>query len=341
KSKCRKKINDYFQLTQFQNCCTLLKNVYIPFDKELNLNIVEEVENQNDLALNNILSEEIIDAEAIEDQKLVLYYCTICAFYPNLYSVNLPSPTDSTSSKISLDSKSASNETLNEFDNSNKKFTSNFEDLETTTEGLCDHIREIFNLKRHVYNEYQVKAMNRLLTQKSHPQILKEEIQMQIHVLENHLHPYYKKDNFQSELCYSIWKNRKLVELIKIMKKFEHISLENDEIKKEKLEKYIEKLNSFPRFYEKLVQQIFKNLAFNNGFRLTSNSKRLLKEFQLRYCIDNFEGLIIELKYFLKCFQNNPNLFDILVSYLRHVYMNLKMNQIQNEQQKYPILVSN
>lgn len=45
-------------------------------------------------------------------------------------------------------------------------------DLMITSEGLCDHVREIFNLDRHEYNIYQVKAMRKLLSSKSHPQVL-------------------------------------------------------------------------------------------------------------------------------------------------------------------------
>jgi hypothetical protein len=44
-------------------------------------------------------------------------------------------------------------------------------DLIITSEGLCDHVREIFNLDRHEYNIYQVKAMRKLLSSKSHPQV--------------------------------------------------------------------------------------------------------------------------------------------------------------------------
>ena len=44
-------------------------------------------------------------------------------------------------------------------------------DLETTSEGLGDFIREIFSIDRTVYNEYQVKAMKMLLSKKSHAQV--------------------------------------------------------------------------------------------------------------------------------------------------------------------------
>ena len=104
---------------------------------------------------------------------MVLYYCTICALYPNLYTLNHPSPTESIST-ISVSEESDS-ETINELES--KRFLINdFDDLETTSEGLCDHIREIFNLKRQVFNEYQVKAMKRLLIQKSHPQVFFDEV---------------------------------------------------------------------------------------------------------------------------------------------------------------------
>lgn len=106
---------------------------------------------------------------------------------------------------------------------------------------------------------------------------------VQKHVIENDLHPCYRKDNFQSESCYNAWKNKKLEELRVMLIKFDHVSFDSDFL--EKKEKYIQKLANFSSLYEKLVEQIFKNLKNNRAFRLTSNSKRLLKEFQLRFCI--------------------------------------------------------
>ncbi|RNA16656.1 hypothetical protein BpHYR1_004915 [Brachionus plicatilis] len=186
KSKCRKKIYDYFQLIQFHNCCTLLTNFYKPSDCDINICIVEDSnEEESDQiekiahgknilfhffvkTLNSVF--QPIDEEELHDQKLVLYYCTICSLYPNLYTANQSSPIESCSSKsdISL----SDSDTLNESGGLLRGYMTNFaEDLETTSEGLCDHIRELFSLKRQVFNEYQVKAMKRLLLKKSHPQL--------------------------------------------------------------------------------------------------------------------------------------------------------------------------
>ncbi len=107
---------------------------------------------------------------------MLLYYCTICALYPSLYARSLPS-------SCSLDSEQNENDLLyltnsdekNEKQNK-KSFKIGFDfqtknDLETTSEGLCDHIREIFNINRQIFNEYQVKAMKKILSKKSHPQV--------------------------------------------------------------------------------------------------------------------------------------------------------------------------
>ncbi|RNA00575.1 hypothetical protein BpHYR1_053081, partial [Brachionus plicatilis] len=99
--------------------------------------------------------------------------------------------------------------------------------------------------------------------------ILKEELLSQRHVFENDLHPCYRKENFQSELCYQIWKNKKIDDIDNMLKKFEHVVYDNDALKKEKLEKYIQKLSNFGALYQKLVEQIFKNLKNNRSFRLT------------------------------------------------------------------------
>ena len=107
---------------------------------------------------------------------MVLYYSTICALYPNLYTSELPSSetaflsTDKSETEDEMYSSTTSTRKLSkrEFlrDNVEKR------DLETTSEGLCDYIREIFGLSRQLFNDYQVKAMKKLLIRKSHPQVL-------------------------------------------------------------------------------------------------------------------------------------------------------------------------
>ena len=52
--------------------------------------------------------------------------------------------------------------------------STNNSEMLITSEGLCDHVREIFNLDRHEYNIYQIKAMRKLLTSKSHSEVQKK-----------------------------------------------------------------------------------------------------------------------------------------------------------------------
>lgn len=105
---------------------------------------------------------------------MVLYYSTICALYPNLYTSELPS-----SESTFLNTDRSEYESDEMFSGVGRKMTKreflrdNVEkrDLETTSEGLCDYIREIFGLSRQLFNDYQVKAMKKLLIRKSHPQV--------------------------------------------------------------------------------------------------------------------------------------------------------------------------
>jgi hypothetical protein len=109
---------------------------------------------------------------------MLLYYSTICGLYPSLYCSTIPS------SSLSIDleedtvltnhsncgSMNAEESTIiRKLDSENNSIQP---DLETTSEGLCDHVREIFGLSRQVFNDYQVKAMKKLLIRKSHPQVL-------------------------------------------------------------------------------------------------------------------------------------------------------------------------
>lgn len=207
--------------------------------------------------------------------------------YPCIFNSSLPSSCHSESDQESFsDDSSQYKNTFKKlsFDNS----TIN-PDLIITSEGLCDHVRELFSLNRHEFNIYQVKAMRKLLSSQSHQQIIKEELMRQHFIVENNQHPYYKREKFQSELSYSTWKDRCLASLNNIMKNFENIYINNKVLKNEEVkQKYIFRLNLFPTYYESLVSLVFKNLALNESaynFKMTNNSKRLLKEFQMRYCV--------------------------------------------------------
>ena len=78
----------------------------------------------------------------------------------------------------------------------------------------------------------------------------------------------------------------------------------------------------------------------NNSFKLTSNSKRLLKEFQLRYSVDCFDAMVIELKYFTEYFRMESSVFGTLVAYLKEIHFFLSVNQIPNEPQNYSIQIN-
>lgn len=139
---------------------------------------------------------------------MTLYYSTLCALYPSLYPSSLnkndapttliefedelssspveeiDSPTFKpifTSIVDSVDSASRLSST-NTNDRLDRRTSLNKDqqqhtggeqpsELETTSEGLCDHLREVFDLDRQVYNDYQVKAMRKLLIRKSHGQV--------------------------------------------------------------------------------------------------------------------------------------------------------------------------
>ena len=129
-------------------------------------------------------------------QKLLIYYCTICALYPSLYTSQLPSSADSLNSdnerEAEPDHDQRRDQSLTSMANSltselkpakRNAFQTSFStnelsfdfmahaNLETTSEGLCDHVREIFSINRQVFSEYQIKAMKKLLAKKSHAQV--------------------------------------------------------------------------------------------------------------------------------------------------------------------------
>jgi hypothetical protein len=133
--------------------------------------------------------------------------------------------------------------------------------LETTTsEGLCDHVREIFMLSRQVYNEYEVRAMRKLLARKSHSQILKDELKKQLLIISNDKHPYYKAESFQSKASYETWKASYMYGLRHLMVNFDHVKLNETSESNSNMHVhvYMDKLKLFPKYYDLLVEQIFK-----------------------------------------------------------------------------------
>jgi hypothetical protein len=97
-------------------------------------------------------------------KRMLLYNCTICGLYPSLYCGNMPSSTTSLSQNIENE--------LEDIQSKGQEYDSlSIPDLETTSEGLCDHIREVFGLNRQVFNDYQIRAMKKLLIKKSHSQV--------------------------------------------------------------------------------------------------------------------------------------------------------------------------
>ena len=66
---------------------------------------------------------------------MLLYYCTVCSLYPSLFSRGLPSSFSSIAIETEED---LNNENLSE---------TNGAELETTSEGLCDHVKpSLFNI---------------------------------------------------------------------------------------------------------------------------------------------------------------------------------------------------
>ena len=87
--------------------------------------------------------------------------------------------------------------------------------------------------------------------------IVKEELQKQVFLTENDLHPYYKKEYFQTVACYETWKNSTLNCLLKSMENFTHVqtSFSIDQVIETK---YSEKIKSYIDYYERIVNQVFK-----------------------------------------------------------------------------------
>ena len=81
----------------------------------------------------------------------------------------------------------------------------------------------------------------------------------QKYIVENDQHPVYKLDNFQTDKCYAFWKSQFLTNLNQLAENLSHIQIEEEHLYSfESIQKYSDKLNSFPNYYDQLVDYIFK-----------------------------------------------------------------------------------
>ena len=104
---------------------------------------------------------------------MTLYYCTVCALYPCFYNdkISFESMNNETPSKLTSLSSISSDKDLKFTSITNKMNDNNEDELETTSEGLCDFVRELFSLDRQVFNDYQVRVLKKLLLKTSHQQV--------------------------------------------------------------------------------------------------------------------------------------------------------------------------
>lgn len=91
--------------------------------------------------------------------------------YPSLFTTEILSRSNTSSSENSDADELAADEYDDLLLNGVKSKKNQMNELETTSEGLCDYIREIFYLNRQGFSEYQNKAMKKLVVRKSHPQV--------------------------------------------------------------------------------------------------------------------------------------------------------------------------
>lgn len=121
---------------------------------------------------------------------MTLYYCTVCALYPCFYNDKLSiesmcdeKPVHTLQSFNSISSGDMKFESLNRIQNNDNED----DELETTSEGLCDFVRELFSINRQIFNDYQVKVLKKLLFKKSHQQVCVKQRTVFFFMLKNSL----------------------------------------------------------------------------------------------------------------------------------------------------------
>ncbi|XP_064631062.1 uncharacterized protein LOC135489584 isoform X2 [Lineus longissimus] len=265
--------------------------------------------------------QERANLDKLEDEDFQLYRDAIlCAYFPKLCAPD-PPPTPHTPSPgpRHLFTFTISEETPNLHEEL-PLATNDDEDTSTLiqAETLCDILRKAFRLSEERARQYDRVAFSRY-AKKGQPKILAEELVSQLSVLETNKHPYYNPKAFVSRYAYDQWQQWERQHITQLLAKFWHYSLPppvtlHTESLKGKHEQYkllMKKLLGYERIY-----QTARNNLSGPRTPLSSASRRLLKEFGLRYGVGEMYRKLVYLEYLTENFMNEPWFTQHIISHM-------------------------
>ncbi|XP_071948588.1 uncharacterized protein [Antedon mediterranea] len=185
-------------------------------------------------------------------------------------------------------------------------------DTSIQVQTLCVVVRQAFNLseERHLYYDDIIsEGYNR----KSPAKILIDELVSRLRLLENNKHPFYSPFAFENRNAYDLWQQQERRTVIKLYSKFWHYALPSAS---SSLCKPMYWASTHEEYKDLMIQLIRSGNVHHNvlrgGWILSSSSRRLLKEFGLRYGVGDVYRKAVYLEYL-------ANNLEIEVWYLNHM----------------------
>ncbi|XP_074642407.1 uncharacterized protein LOC141899782 isoform X2 [Tubulanus polymorphus] len=257
---------------------------------------------------------EKLDVKRLSDDDHCLYKdAFLCALYPKLCAPDLPSPTPP---KMIPRRHSVAEYRLEmhqiPVDNPQMEVDDCDENTSViSSETLCDLIRHAFGLDRDATKHYD-RMIAGMLHKKSHARLLAEELKMQLTQLENNNDPFYNPHNFVSPHAYDQWQQWRRKQIMLLVSKFWTSSLPHQSFyrlslpsRHQQYHALMKKLLRYESTYRFQVDGV-ENETIKPTYPQSSATKRLLKEFGLRYGVCDMFQKVIYLQYLTENFEHYP-----------------------------------
>ncbi|CAH1257972.1 Hypp1933 [Branchiostoma lanceolatum] len=168
-------------------------------------------------------------------------------------------------------------------------------------EALCELVRQAFGLSQERHLQYTRLIRDETNT-KSTAKLLVEELVGQLSILENNSHPFYSPQAFLSRNAYDFWQQGERQNITRLIGKFWHFSLppplaSTHKYLKDHHTDYKNLMAKLIKYEEACKEDLSSSGSDKPQSILSSTSKRLLKEFSLRYGVGELFSRIVYLEH--------------------------------------------
>ncbi|XP_077992678.1 uncharacterized protein LOC144446730 [Glandiceps talaboti] len=320
------KIHGYFRNLEARKCCMSLAG---PKTSLTNIRLVRNDGRDSGIeegAMSAPSMDPLSFTKQLGPKEFAVYqHAMLCAEFPVLGAPAPPSPY--TPPPTSPLKKTFSNSLSSPISNQPSAHQDSHPDSDSDeatspvqSETLFELVRQAFGLtpeKHQHYSDIIVEGHGR----KPPPKLLVEELVSQLVVLENNRHPYYSPQSFLSRNAYDQWQQMERSHVSQLINKFWHFSLPPPQSAMSKSAYWFNRHEEYNSLLKRLLrfESTFKrSSAF--FIPLSSSSRRLLKEFGLRYGVGELYRKAVYLEYLARNFENEVGLIKHITKTLDRIF---------------------